>query len=53
MTERMLIIDDEEVVLESCQKIFTAEGFETFERLSLHKKPRLFQINNSLGDSLI
>ncbi|MBW1738789.1 MAG: formate/nitrite transporter family protein, partial [Deltaproteobacteria bacterium] len=28
MTERMLIIDDEEVVLESCRKIFTAEGFD-------------------------
>lgn len=27
MAERMLIIDDEEVVLESCRKIFTAEGF--------------------------
>ena len=28
MTERMLIIDDEEVVLASCRKIFTAEGFD-------------------------
>jgi len=28
MTERMLIIDDEEVVLESCRKIFAAEGFD-------------------------
>jgi len=28
MTERLLIIDDEEVVLESCRKIFTAEGFD-------------------------
>ena len=28
MTERMLIIDDEKVVLESCQKIFVAEGFD-------------------------
>jgi formate/nitrite transporter len=28
MTEKMLIIDDEEIVLESCRKIFTAEGFE-------------------------
>jgi len=28
VTERMLIIDDEELVLESCRKIFTAEGFE-------------------------
>ena len=28
MTQRMLIIDDEELVLESCRKIFEAEGFE-------------------------
>jgi formate/nitrite transporter len=28
MTERMLIIDDEEVVLKSCRKIFAAEGFD-------------------------
>lgn len=28
MTARMLIIDDEHIVLESCRKIFTAEGFE-------------------------
>ncbi|MBW1677445.1 MAG: formate/nitrite transporter family protein [Deltaproteobacteria bacterium] len=28
MAERMLIIDDEEIVLESCRKIFTAEGFD-------------------------
>jgi len=28
MNERMLIIDDEEVVLESCRKIFAAEGFD-------------------------
>ena len=28
MTEKMLIIDDEEIVLESCRKIFTAEGFD-------------------------
>ncbi|MCK5837382.1 MAG: response regulator, partial [Desulfobacula sp.] len=27
MKQRMLIIDDEEVVLNACQKIFTAEGF--------------------------
>jgi formate/nitrite transporter len=27
MAQRMLVIDDEEVVLESCRKIFTAEGF--------------------------
>ena len=28
MAERMLVIDDENVVLESCRKIFTEEGFE-------------------------
>lgn len=28
MNERMLIIDDEEIVLESCRKIFTDEGFD-------------------------
>ena len=27
MTQTMLIIDDEEVVLNSCRKIFSAEGF--------------------------
>jgi len=28
MAERMLVIDDEKVVLESCRKIFEAEGFD-------------------------
>ncbi|MBN2126003.1 MAG: formate/nitrite transporter family protein [Deltaproteobacteria bacterium] len=28
MAERMLIIDDEEIVLESCRKVFTEEGFD-------------------------
>lgn len=27
MSERMLIIDDEQIVLESCRKIFSSEGF--------------------------
>jgi len=27
MAEKMLVIDDEDVVLESCRKVFTAEGF--------------------------
>jgi formate/nitrite transporter len=27
MTQKMLVIDDEDVVLQSCRKIFTAEGF--------------------------
>ena len=28
MSEKMLVIDDEDIVLESCRKIFTEEGFE-------------------------
>ena len=28
MSQKMLIIDDEQIVLESCKKIFTAEGFD-------------------------
>jgi len=28
MTEKMLVIDDEEIVLESCRKIFKPEGFD-------------------------
>jgi formate/nitrite transporter len=28
MTEKMLIIDDEEIVLKSCRRIFEAEGFD-------------------------
>jgi DNA-binding NtrC family response regulator len=28
MTDTMLVIDDEDVVLESCRRIFSAEGFE-------------------------
>ena len=28
MAEKMLVIDDEDIVLESCRKIFTDEGFE-------------------------
>jgi formate/nitrite transporter len=28
MTQRMLIIDDEEIVLESCRRIFSSEGFD-------------------------
>lgn len=28
MAEKMLIMDDEEIVLKSCRKIFEAEGFE-------------------------
>ena len=28
MPERMLVIDDEDIVSESCRKVFTAEGFD-------------------------
>jgi DNA-binding NtrC family response regulator len=30
MAETMLIIDDEEIVLESCRRIFSAEGFQVW-----------------------
>jgi formate/nitrite transporter len=41
MAERMLIIDDEEVVLESCRKIFTAEGFDVVTTASPREGLRL------------
>jgi formate/nitrite transporter len=28
MSERMLVIDDDDIVLESCRKVFTSEGFD-------------------------
>ncbi len=28
MVQRMLVIDDEKIVLESCRKIFSSEGFD-------------------------
>jgi len=34
MAEKMLIIDDEEIVLRSCRKIFEAEGFEVVTTMS-------------------
>ena len=34
MAEKMLIIDDEEIVLRSCRKIFEAEGFDVVTTLS-------------------
>ncbi len=34
MAKKMLVIDDEQVVLESCRKIFEAEGFEVTTTLS-------------------
>jgi formate/nitrite transporter len=41
MAERMLIIDDEEVVLKSCRKIFTAEGFDVTTTTSPQEGLRL------------
>jgi len=41
MTERMLIIDDEELVLESCRKIFTAEEFDVVTTTSPQEGLRL------------
>jgi formate transporter len=41
MAERMLIIDDEEVVLKSCRKIFEAEGFEVTTTTSPQEGLRL------------
>ena len=41
MAERMLIIDDEEVVLESCRKVFTAEGFDVVTTASPQEGLRL------------
>ena len=34
MAEKMLIIDDEEIVLRSCRKIFEAEGFDVVTTIS-------------------
>jgi formate/nitrite transporter len=34
MAEKMLIIDDEEIVLKSCRKIFEAEGFDVVTTIS-------------------
>lgn len=41
MAKRMLVIDDEEVVLESCRKIFEAEGFEVVMTTSPEEGLRL------------
>ncbi len=37
MAEKMLIIDDEEIVLKSCRKIFEAEGFEVSTTTAPHE----------------
>ena len=43
MVERMLVIDDEDVVLESCRKIFSAEGFQVTCTTSPHEGLRLIE----------
>jgi len=37
MAEKMLVIDDEEVVLESCRKIFEAEGYDVITTTDPHE----------------
>ena len=41
MAQRMLIIDDEEIVLESCRKIFSSEGFDVVITTSPHEGLKL------------
>jgi formate/nitrite transporter len=41
MPEKMLIIDDEEIVLKSCRKIFEAEGFEVVTTTNPHEGLKL------------
>jgi formate/nitrite transporter len=41
MAQRMLIIDDEEIVLESCRKIFSSEGFDVVITASPHEGLKL------------
>jgi len=43
MPEKMLVIDDEDVVLESCRKIFTAEGFSVVTTNSPEEGLRLIK----------
>jgi len=45
MAQKMLVIDDEDVVLESCRKVFTEEGFDVVTTSSPDQGLRL------LGDS--
>ena len=51
MAERMLVIDDEEVVLESCRKIFSAEGFQVTCTTSPREGLRL--VENSSFDVIL
>jgi formate/nitrite transporter len=41
MSEKMLIIDDEEIVLKSCRKIFEAEGFSVVTTANPHEGLKL------------
>jgi len=41
MAQKMLVIDDEEVVLESCRKVFEAEGFDVVTTTSPQEGLRL------------
>jgi PleD family two-component response regulator len=41
MAKKMLVIDDEQIVLESCRKIFEAEGFEVVTTLKPDEGLRL------------
>jgi DNA-binding NtrC family response regulator len=41
MAQRMLVIDDEELVLASCRKVFEAEGFEVVTTTSPEEGLRL------------
>jgi len=41
MAQRMLIIDDEEIVLESCRKIFSSEGYDVVITTSPHEGLKL------------
>jgi len=43
MSERMLVIDDEDVVLESCRKIFSQEGFNVVTTNSPEEGLKLLQ----------
>lgn len=45
MTEKMLIIDDEEIVLKSCRKIFEAEGFDVATTADPHEGLKMVSEN--------
>jgi formate/nitrite transporter len=51
MADTMLVIDDEDVVLESCRRIFSAEGFEVTCTTSPREGLRL--IENSFFDVIL